>query len=149
MNHSFRTFTNEFLVGKITQVTREFKLTATTYLREFNLTVESFNLLRILNKLPDSKCSLSEMKEMDLMESTVLLKTIKHLEAEGLIKKHTAKELSENEISLTAKGSKTLQRIKNYETLMNNTLAGLDAVEKKTLYNLLNKVQTPLVLQVM
>ena len=140
-------FINQLLLGKINRVNTDIKQTINTAINEINLSVDQFNVLLILHKLPASRCTLFEMLNTDLMEPDIMLKSIKQLEIAGIIKRVTRKPSDVIEIQLTAKGSKTLNYISNYKELMDSSLEGLNIMEKKMLYHLLGKVQMPVVLE--
>ena len=149
LNNNNSPFINELLLGKISRVNTTLKQTIHASLSKFNLSVEQFTLLQILHKLPENKCTLLKMLDMDFMDSAHLLKSIKHLESAGLAKKKTLKPSEDTEVRLTPKGLKTLSSITNYKEFMDSSLEGLNNTEKKLLYTLLGKVQSPIVFDIL
>jgi DNA-binding MarR family transcriptional regulator len=141
-----RPFMNDFLLGKLVRVNSDLKRTMGAYLEEFGLTMDAYNILLVLQNFPENSCALNELQEMDLIDKAALTRNIKRLQIAGLLTRNTDNTTGVQTVQLTVHGIDTMSKIKDYELLVNTSFSGLNSTEKKLLYNLLSKMQAPVVL---
>ena len=141
-----RPLMNDFLLGKLVRVNSDLKRTMGAYLEEFGLTMEAYNILLVLQNFPENSCALNELQEMDLIDNAAMTRNIKRLQTAGLLTRNTDSTTGVQTVQLTVHGIDTMSKIKDYELLVNTSLSGLNSTEKKLLYNLLGKMQAPVVL---
>jgi DNA-binding MarR family transcriptional regulator len=139
-------FANEQLLTKIASLSDDIKTMMKAQLSKVNLSLEAFHVLFILNKLPDNKGCIISIHHLSGMDLRSLHRVEKKLIALGLISTVHTKAKNQILFKLTPSGKTVIDEIKGYNDLIGYSFAPLTKVEKNILYNLLNKVQLPLII---
>ncbi len=119
-----------------------FKSHSSSLLKEFDLTVEQFNVMRILRgKSPEPMCVKDIGSRMVEISSNVP-RIIDRLVTKKLVKRTTSKEdKRETLITLTAEGSKQLEIASKEMDKLGDKLIGISEAEAKQLNDLLEKLR--------
>ncbi len=110
-------------------------------LEAFGLTMQQFNILRILRG-SETPLSTLQIRERMLDKMSDTSRIVDRLIIKGLVKKMTCKSDKRLvDVIITDKGRKTLSQIDEQEERMNNILNNLSTAEAKTLNKLLDKIR--------
>ncbi len=112
-----------------------------SYLTPFNLTIQQFNILRILNSLP-APVSVCEIRQRMMYKMSDTSRLVKRLSEKGLLKRQSCcndKRLLD--IALTDDGQTLIKRVEqNFSSYATDLFAKLSDDECRLLCRLLDKV---------
>lgn len=113
-------------------------------LKEFGLTEQQYNVLRILKGQRGKPLSLSEVQERMLHRMSNATRIVEKLRLKGLVDRMVCEENRRQvEISITEEGERLLKRVQpEVNALQEDLAAEIDEEEAETLHGLLERVRT-------
>ena len=111
-------------------------------LKPYNITLQQFNILRILRGQHPNPATIKLIKERMLDKMSDASRIVEKLRVKGLVDRNICPSDRRNvDVLITEKGLELLSKLDNYSEEMNNRLSSLDENEIKNLNNLLDKLR--------
>jgi DNA-binding MarR family transcriptional regulator len=124
-------YTNNFVVGKLNDA-----------LKEFDMTRQQFNVLRILRGQYPNPASVNLIKDRMLDKMSDSSRIVERLRVKGLIQREDCKiDKRAVEVTITQAGLELLQKIEQPINQLEDLVAGLSQEEATTLNLLLDKIR--------
>lgn len=112
------------------------------FLKDYNLTPQQFNILRILRGQYPGSANINLLKERMLDKMCDASRMVERLRIKGLIKKKPSEKDKRNtEIIISKNGLKILDEIDKQTEFFNGLLQNLSPKEAKTINKLLDKMR--------
>ncbi len=113
-----------------------------TYLKQFDITPEQFNVLRILRGSMPKPMMLAEITQRMLDKSSNCTRLVEKLRQKGMVCREICQDNRRQvDISITGKGLKVLTSIDKHEVIWETTLQKISKEEARTLNQLLDKIR--------
>lgn len=116
--------------------------TNAAYLKQFGITPEQFNVLRILRGSFPKPMMLMEITERMIDKSSNCTRLVEKLKQKGLVSRETCeRNRRQVDISITDKGQSLLKKIDGHQHAWIETMTKLSKVEAKELNRILDKLR--------
>lgn len=110
--------------------------------KEYNITMQQYNILRILRGQHPKALSISSIKERMLDKMSDTSRIVDRLIVKKLVlRKQSQTDKRKSEVYITQKGLTLLDNMSEIENLLVNVLSNLSEEETQTLNNLLDKAR--------
>lgn len=112
-------------------------------LKPHQITLQQYNVLRILNGQAPNEVSIQDIKERMLDKMPDVSRIIERLRKQKLIEKHTnSTDKRSVKVTISQKGKDLLENLRHYHEKMDQTLHGLTQEEAMQLNQLLDKIRS-------
>ncbi len=113
-----------------------------TYLKPYDITIQQFNILRILRGQHPKPATIKLIKERMLDKMSDASRIVEKLRLKQLVERNICSTDRRNvDVCITGKGLELLAQLDNYSEEMNIKLASLSEEEIKNLNSLLDKLR--------
>lgn len=112
------------------------------FLSEFDLTVQQFNVLRIVRGQSPNPTTINLLRERMLDKMSDASRVVERLRRKGLIQRHKSEvDRRSVEVKITDEGLRVLERVDNHYEFLDNLLSNISTEQAKYMNDYLDQIR--------